>query len=332
MSLYIDHVNTVLSKLREPVVTALATNADVTAFMVQVAVQRAVNRVWNSRKWTFKKRQSTMSTVADQAEYVFPKVVGETYSILSQDSDGVGKSVDVYPEETIDQKVPDPQASGWPKILGISDELGVETQPSSASVISVVSSSSSDTTQIVVIRGVVSGETDVEEVSLNGTNAVSTTKSFSSILAVSKSATSVGRVTLTSNSGVVTNVVIAPQEKTTRLRKVRFLPTPDAVYSVIFKHFAKPPILTTRYEDTEIPVRWDYIVDQYAFALALQAKGKEQSEEFALQMQLADKMLEADMATEESESSETIIILNRALMGRRSPFSEPPSGYGFEEF
>jgi hypothetical protein len=192
-----------------------------------------------------------------------------------------------------------------------------------------VSSSASDTSQTVTIRGVVSGEIDVEEVSINGTSAVSTTKSFSSILSVSKSAVAAGRVTLTSNGGVVTNVVLAPQEKTTRLRKIRFLPTPDAVYTVIFKHFAKPTVLTVRYEDTEIPSRWDYIVEQYAFALALQAKGKEQAEEFVAQMQLADKMLEADMASEEAESSETILVPNRALEDVPSRFFLPPSGYGF---
>ena len=57
MGLYLSHVNTVLSKLREPVITALSTNEDTEAFKAQRAVQRAVNRIFNSKTWSFRQRR-----------------------------------------------------------------------------------------------------------------------------------------------------------------------------------------------------------------------------------------------------------------------------------
>ena len=250
----------------------------------------------------------------------------------SLDSSSVGKKVTVTSKDLFDKHVPDPQESGWPRNLIMFEMLGSSNNPSSASILTLSSSSSSDTTQSITIRGVVSGEIDIEEIALSGTSSVATTKSFTSIISIGKSAVTAGRVTITSNSAAVTIATLSPQEQTIKLRKFRAYPTPDATYTYEFKHFALPPILTSRYQDIEIPVRWDYVVEQYAFALALQAKGQTQLQEFTTQMQLADAMLKTDMTSEESQSSEILIIPQRALTdGQRSNLFQPPSGFGFTE-
>ncbi len=332
MGLYIDHVNVVLSKLRENSIASLVTNADTEAFKAQIAVQRAVNRIWNAKKWTFKQRRDTLALTSGTALYTFPKQIGETYSLRSLDTSNVGKKVDVVSEDIFDLHIPDPTQSGWPVIMTIFDMLGASNDPSSASVLTLSSSSATDTSQFVTVRGIVGGEIDVEEIALDGTTSVSTNKSFTRIFSIGKNATTVGRITITSNSAAVTIAVLSPQEKTIKIRQFRAYPTPDATYTIQFKFFAIPPILTSRYQDAEIPHRWDYIIDQYAFALALQAKGKEQIEEFVTQMQLADKMVGQDMTTEESLSSETIIVPQRALTAAfLSNFAWPPSGTGFTE-
>jgi len=332
MSLYIDHVNVVLSKLRETAITSLSTNADTEAFKAQIAVQRAVNRIWNRRKWTFKQRGDTLTLTSATALYNFPKQVGESYSIRALDTGDVGKKVTVIAKDLFDKHVPDPQESGWPVRLIMFEMLGASNNPSSASILTLSSSSSADTSQSVTIRGVVSGEIDIEEVALSGTSTVVTTKSFTSIISIGKSDVTTGRVTITSNGGAVTIATLSPQEQTINLRQFRAYPTPDATYTLQFKHFALPPILTNRYQDTEIPSRWDYIVEQYAFALALQAKGQDQLQEFTTQIQFADKMLEADMVSEESQSSESVIQPQEALSQNiGSALFQPPSGFGFTE-
>lgn len=328
MAVFIDHVNTVLEKLREAPITSLSTDTTSEAYKAQACVRRAVKRVWNAKQWTFKLRRHTFATVSGQEDYVLPKLVGETYKIKSS---GSPYDISVVSEDTFDRNVPNPTSGGNPTFARLFEMVGVETQPTSASTISVVSSSTQDTTQAVLIKGLVNGQVDYEQVTLNGTTAVPTSKSFSAIYAVSKSAETAGRVTLTSNSGGVTNVVMAVQEKVVRLRKIRLYPIPSSVLTITVKNFGLPPELTHAYEDTEIHPRWDYVVDQFAFALAIQAKGKEQLEEFITQMGVGVKMLEEDMTTEEHISTEEIIIPERwGGTGEGSlGWTSLPAGYGY---
>jgi hypothetical protein len=87
----------------------------------------------------------------------------------------------------------------------VEEQDGVQTQISTAETLSLVSSDASDTAQ-VLIRGEVSGYDDYEEVTMNGTTAVTTTKTFSSIAYVIKSAKTNGRITV---SGVTSGTTFA---------------------------------------------------------------------------------------------------------------------------
>ncbi len=328
MGLFIDHVNAVLQKLRETPITSLSTDTTSEAFKAQESVRRAVKRVWNGKQWSFKLRRFTFPTVASQTDYLLPKLVGETYKLQSS---GSPYDITVVSEDTFDKNIPNPTATGNPTIARLFEMVGVEVQPTSASVVTVVSSSASDITQTVVVKGLVSGQVDYEEFTLVGTTPVVGTKSFSEIYAITKSDPTLGRVTLTSNAGVVTNATMATQEKVVRLRKIRLYPSPADVLTITVKCFGLSPELTRAYEDTEIPTRWDYIVDQYAFAYDLQTKGQEQLAEFTTQMQLADKMLEDDMMTEEYISAEEVIVPERwGGTGDGSlGWTSLPAGYGY---
>lgn len=327
MGVFIDHVNTVLEKLRETPITALSTDTTTEAYKAQAAVRRAVKRVWNAKQWSFKYRNPTFATEASVEGYVLPRGAGEIYGLKSS---GSPYNITVVREDMFDKFVPNPTATGNPQYARLFEVVGVEEQPTSASIATVVSSDATDTTQKVLVKGIVSGSLDFEELSLNGTTAVNGSKLFTSISAVTKSAATAGRVTVTSNGGVVTNVVLTPQEKTLRLRKVRLHPIPSSALTITVKCFGLPPELTQAYEDTEIPSRWDYVVDQYAFALAIQAKGKEQLEEFVANMQLAKTMVDEDMASEESISSEDIIVPERwgGTGDGYDGWTSLPAGYG----
>ena len=89
-----------------------------------------------------------------------------------------------------------------------SGTLSVElTQPSSASVIAIVSASTKDIYQAIILTGrlVANGEVITESVELNGTASVNSINSFAEIVSIEKTDTSTGTVTLTSNSEAVTN-------------------------------------------------------------------------------------------------------------------------------
>ena len=308
MGIFIDHVNACLQKVRETPITSLSTDTTTEAFRAQEAVRRAVKRVWNAKQWSFKLRRFTFSTTASQEAYALPKLVGETYKIKSSASP---YDITVVSEDLFDRNVPNPTTTGNPEIARLFEMVGVETQPTSASAVTVASSSASDTTQTVLIKGLVSGQVDYEELALNGTSQVTGSKQFSEIYAVSKSDVTVGRISVLSNGATVTNATIPTQDKVVRMRRLRLYPIPSSTLTITVKCFGLSPELTRAYEDTEIPPRWDYVVDQFAYAYMLQTKGKEQLEEFAVQMQLADKMLGDDMMTEEYISAEEIIVPER---------------------
>ena len=323
MSIFIDHVNAVLGKLRETPITALTTDVTTEAWRAQEAVKQAVRRVWNSKQWSFKVRETTLATVSGTTAYALPAYIGEIFGVKSSEEPYV---IPVLGEISFDKMVPHPTATGRPRAVRVFDVSGVSTQPATAGVVSVVSSSAADSTQKVVVKGLVSDIIRSEELSLAGTGTVSGTLAFSKILAVSKSATTAGVITI--SSGATTLAIMAPGDVVHQRRFLRVFPNPDAVYTLTIKYFSANPNLVTAYEDTEIPVKWDYVVDQYAFALALQAKGKEQAEEFASQFNVAGKLLETDMAKEEFAMSEEILLPSGMGEGSGgSTWGQFPGGY-----
>lgn len=115
-------------------------------------------------------------------------------------------------------------------------------QPNSASVVTVVSSSASDTTAQVTVFGTVSGYPDQETITLNGTTSAAGTKSFTKVERIVKDATTVGRVTATSNGGNVTLAVLPVGDGTAGItyKKVRLWPVPDNVFPVNVWYYKMP--------------------------------------------------------------------------------------------
>ena len=106
----------------------------------------------------------------------------------------------------------------------------VNTQISATGTISVVSSSTSDTSQKVRVKGIVSSVEDTEQFSLNGTTTVTGTKSFSRAITVSLDTTCTGKITITRGSDTL--AVIRPGDKVSRYKKLRLVRVPAGVYTI----------------------------------------------------------------------------------------------------
>lgn len=118
----------------------------------------------------------------------------------------------------------------------------VITQPVTASVIRVVSSSASDTSKSITVFGIVSGYPDYEIIVTNGTSAVSGSKSFTSVERVSKAASTVGRITVDANSGADV-IAVLPVGLTTLgifYPKVQLYPLPDGIYPINVSYYKDP--------------------------------------------------------------------------------------------
>lgn len=124
----------------------------------------------------------------------------------------------------------------------------VNTQPTSASTISFVSSSASDTTQTFFVRGIVGGSEDYETGTLNGTGAVATSKSFSRIYAIGFDSARTGIVTATSNSGAVTVAVASREMLQTRYKKLRLVPPPSQTLSLEMIYTQKAMPMSQSYD------------------------------------------------------------------------------------
>lgn len=319
MAVFLDYVNNVLGKLRQTPITTLSTDNTTVAFRTQLAVQRAIARVWNAKQWSFKQSKVQFALAIGQSEYPLPRIVGEPYIALSSRPPYLLKPKS---EDFFDNLVPNPIATGNPEFYMLWENAGVESQPTSASIISFSSNNAGDTTQKIMIRGLVGGVEDHEVISLNGTVTVNSTKQYSSIYSISKSDYTSGLVTVTSNSGAVSVLLFGPLEKTVRIKMVRFYSTPSSTLTVTMKHFKQPFVPTQDFDDAGIPSRWDYVVEQYAFAMSLQPLGQDQIAEQQAEFAIADKMVEIDMAAEETLSSAIVIVPNRAL-------TDFPAGQGY---
>jgi len=118
---------------------------------------------------------------------------------------------------------------------------GVRNQITTDEQITVESDSTSDT-QKILVRGNVSNYDDYEELTLNGTSAVTSTKTFSEVAYVSKSEATLGRVTVKGATSGKTLTVISPEHLTAQYKRLVIDSNPQETltlsgeyYSLVFK-------------------------------------------------------------------------------------------------
>lgn len=137
----------------------------------------------------------------------------------------------------------------------------VSAQPTSASVISLVSSSSSDTTQIVRVRGTVGGVPGIEEAkTLTGTVAVATSASFSSVDFIGSDSAPAGSITATSNAGAVTVVVIPTGDLYKEMQQLILWGTPADTDSYVVYGMKNFPRLKNNQDPTRLPGEWSSLL------------------------------------------------------------------------
>lgn len=161
--------------------------------------------------------------------------------------------IDIVPVEILEERFPDPDVltPGATSMLAVERVVPVLTQPTSASVVTVVSSSASDATPLTVtVTGLVSSVRQQETITLTGITSAAGTKSFTEIFSIQKSGVAVGKITCTSNAGVVTLCNISPSALGSRYLMIRVNPTPAGVYDITLKC---QRILYDMVNDTDVP-------------------------------------------------------------------------------
>lgn len=131
----------------------------------------------------------------------------------------------------------------------------VNNQPTSASVITIVSSSASDTgsANAITIHGISSGARTSETINPSGTSSVAGSTSFTKILKVTKASAWVGTLTVTSNAGAVTNLTLLPGEYARFYRQIELLRAPTQADTIEYRFFRQPSVLTADNDIPDIP-------------------------------------------------------------------------------
>jgi hypothetical protein len=161
----------------------------------------------------------------------------------------------------------------------------VITQPLEPSVITVVSSSASDTNVAVTVFGDVSGYPDSEIITTNGVTSVPGSKTFQNIERVVKNVTSVGRITVTANTANAT-VAVLPVGSTTsgvQYRKIQLWPLPRSVFNINVHYYKEPYRLVNDGDIHELGMEFDEAIILLACAkIKYQENQKEANNFFSL--------------------------------------------------
>lgn len=197
-------------------------------------VLRAIN--WNNINYDY-----TFDTVSGTQNYVLPDDFGKEVSVRDSTTGVELAGVDYsylitnYPDEITD--------TGSPARYVIYEDV-VKAQPTSASALAIVSSSSSDTTQTILIRGITGGAETTELVTVTGVTAANTTNSYTRIKGISKSAVTTGKITITSNSAAVTNTVMPPKITESRFKLIKLHYVPTTALTISMPYIIKPMPMT----------------------------------------------------------------------------------------
>lgn len=205
----------------------------------------------------YRELQKRFNHQSIEFNYSFALVAGTQDYILPSD---FGKEVYVYDSTNLRyipfismgelaEKYPDSLASQGTFDRYSIFQDAVRSQPSAASTISFTSSSAGDTTQYVRIKGTDANDVELEEsVLLTGTTPAVTSNSYKSIRMLTKSGSTTGRITGTSNSGTVTVCVLAPADVDYKVLKLRAHYIPGNAATIKLPYIIKPYPLSNDYD------------------------------------------------------------------------------------
>lgn len=205
-----------------------------------VEVMRRCNLLDNNRS------DYQFTTTAGTEDYILPQDFSKEISVRDATNKQFLNRLDLQSAIMNDSSTTDNTGSVSKYIIM---DKTVRNQPTAASVITFVSSSASDTSQTVYVKGFDSnGYEDYETVTLTGTTPVATSKSFVRVLLIAKSAVTTGLITATSNSGAVSVAVLSRAMLEHRIKVMRFVNIPNQTLTIEINYIQKPTPMSQDYD------------------------------------------------------------------------------------
>ena len=231
-------------------------------------LNRAQKIILSKREWTWAHVQGvTLTTIADTEVYALSPLIDLSKVIYIRDPN-TQYTLEPMTEAMFRRQYPNQNSSnGNPIIFRYVGESPVQFQPAAASLLTFVSDSAADVTQTISVQGLNdSGIMVTEVITLDGVNPQITTALFTRVISLSKSAYTTGSVTVTSDAGATTNVVIGPGERAISHPLFAFYPIPAAAISLEYDFYLKAQNLTVGTDIPVIPEKYHDALELYAIA------------------------------------------------------------------
>lgn len=207
----------------------------------------------------FYKEEFTITCIASQRSYA----TNCQYAKINQIIDVTNNSeLQELSERDLNRSDLDRDSTGTPTHYTIGHNRTYLTQIGTAGVLTIVSSSASDTTQYVQMKGTnSSGHPITESKILNGITNASTTASFTTITDIKLSAVCAGYVTVTdATASPKTLVVIEAGYLQNDYTKLDLYPTPSSTDTLRVIGFRNPKTFVTAYDTPDLPIQWHQLV------------------------------------------------------------------------
>ena len=187
-------------------------------------------------------RTKTIATVSGTRTYLMPFDFGDIMYAVDTTSN---KKLDIITEQEWIEKYGNAlTTTGVPFAIILNGEGTVFNQPSSSTKLTFVSSSSADTTQSALLRGISGSAEFYETINLSGTTSGQSSNNYDYLTQIVKNAVTTGAVTFTYSTGGAVASVISPESLIQRNRTIGFHFIPSGVYSidVRYKRDIKPMV------------------------------------------------------------------------------------------
>lgn len=224
-------------------------------------------------------------------------------------------------EDTIREQDPEMSQVGAPWVYSIWGYSYVRNQPSAASVVTLVSSSASDSNVNVTVQGISGGVEQTEVINTNGVTPIAGTVSFTELFSIVSDGTHVGTLTATTNAGGVTAAIIGPNGPTDEKQPIYLWPTPTDARSIHVRGYRRPRTMIVDGDFPDLPSNYHELVLIGALI---------RSHKDLLRFSLADKVLQAEFIPklEQLKKEDKNSRTNRApVKGGSSGLFEPIGRY-----
>lgn len=224
------------------------TRSNATKALQQAHVQRCTEYDW---AWMLWPRAETFPLVSQQQLYTLHQEFDRPFYFKNRNN---GEFLVDVPYRNVKQFAPDfTRASGTLREFSYWSRVPVQNQPSSPSVVTIVSSSGSDvgTTKGIIIRGDTTDGVTTEQINPNGVSPVAGLVQFTQILQVTKLSDWAGTLTMTSDGGATTNLKLFASEFGREYQQIHLLWLPTGGGEVVEYRFFRRPNPLTR--DNDIP-------------------------------------------------------------------------------